>query len=164
MSAFRACLEYARTRDLPEGHVDRIHARQALDREYGRCHRIERFWARKIPKHYIPRLDSEEKISQMANLICDALGEPRVRIRCNVAEVWQSGAGAWCRYGKIDTIETSWSGLHFSSLVHEITHHCGGFGHGQQFCEMLNTIFALLYEYFTGKPPHSDWEAKALAL
>lgn len=164
MSALRKCQEYVRTRVLPEGHVERIHAKQALEQEYERCHRIEQFWRRRLPDRYTPRLDSEEKIVYMANLVCDALGIPRVRVRCNVSEVFQSGADAWCRYGKIDTIEIAGSVFGFSGLVHEITHHCGVSGHGQQFCEMLNTIFALLYEYFTGKPPPSDWEAKALAL
>ncbi|MFA5187139.1 MAG: hypothetical protein WC551_11710 [Patescibacteria group bacterium] len=154
--------KYAESRDLPEGHVGRRQAEEALNREYQRCSEIERFWRKRMqpPCDYFK--DSEVAL-QFVNSICVGLGERPVKA-VNFKNPLLPDASAW--YNRTDkTINTSHTWIHWTTLVHELTHHfkeCFAHGHGEVYCTTLNTVYSLVYEMWTGKQSNPDWETKAM--
>lgn len=147
---------------LPIGHVGRREAEQTIYNTYRMCHSIERFWN----KRFDYRLLEPKEARQIADGLCSMLGQaPVKKIIFESSEVgfvmgWLGlGNGAFYQNGRI---HIKYWNCSIPLLVHELCHHFGENGHGEQFCEMLVFLFEVTFEMLKGKRPNADWHDKCL--
>jgi hypothetical protein len=147
----------AKTDTLPMGHIDIRLAEEAVSKEYEKCRKVEDFWGRKFPREW-RRLFPLKFALEVSNHICDAFGEKRINGIVQHSSEVHSKAGGHYDYRK-KLIHFKW-GIGLRTLIHELTHHCRQFGHGDGFCEVENLLFQAVYPYLTGKQVKPDWLIK----
>jgi hypothetical protein len=150
-----------RSESLPPGHVEKRKAREAIDREYESCRKLEKAFIKKLPKklkRYRYLLD-KRLIRRLINHMCNGVGTQTVR-----ALWWKSpdviaGAGAHYIYSTQE-IHFRWRAVYLTTVVHETAHHIQrleGYrcNHGEDFCMLEEMLFPLAKEFLL-----RDWEAK----
>lgn len=147
--------------NLPEGHTDLMRAREAVDREYAKAFRVERFWRNRSPNFL---MDAPEAL-RFANSICLQLGEPVLRkVVCSSPEVLKSAAAHYNACNR--EIHVAYERVSIFTLIHELGHHfsprCAA--HGRGYCEVLHILFSVVYSNSTGKKPKPDWDGKVQKL
>lgn len=139
---------------LPPGHVERRRAREILEKRYSQCLAKERIWRKRFKKSW-PRFQNPREALQFCNELCRILGEKPIRkIEIDCKETYSSGAVATYKKG---VIRFGSLYIGFGTLVHELSHHMGGHGHGNDFCNVQDIIFAAAYEKITDKTPKNEW-------
>lgn len=144
--------EYSEAKSLPLGHVGRRHSREAVESVYSQSHELARVWTRRIPRKF--RLVKGQEAFDFCNLLCEMLGERKIRCLVLNSEEVPDGAAAIYRRREIH-----FSGRYIclGTLLHELAHHFGVRSHGEEFCWHLDFLFRVAYTQLTGKDCHSDW-------
>lgn len=146
---------------LPAGHVKKFEAKAAVKEEYGKCREIEMKWSRRLRrnlpsnrKEWLFVFESVDVAMKLCNDICDMIGSEKIKKIVIFSKEVSAFAAA----------HYSWKEIHFKgclyldTLVHELVHHierrdC----HGKYYCEALEIVWGLVYEYVTGKKCKEDW-------
>lgn len=138
---------------LPLGHVERFKARESLNEEYQRCHKLQRFWIKKIGKKAII-FETEKQALKFCNKICKELNNSPINKVVFSSDSLKPGTA-----GHYSNKEIHMGYPGFGTLIHELSHHFSRKVpiHGKDFCVCMDILFQIAYRECVGKEPKPYW-------
>lgn len=148
-----------KAQELPPGHVERRKAREQVDKVYEACHRQMRAWERTLKRKYRKYrwFKKVEDGKAFCDFICDEVGQKHIKCIVPSSPDLRYGAGAHYHKGEIHFCSSYMS---LSTMIHELVHHCGCFGHGKDFCEIQELLCEATERWleFRWKQDNCPWE------
>jgi len=136
------------SKNLPLGHVDRKKAQAAVDKIYQQCREVEKKWIKPFKKFKAPRTGQEA--IKFCNNLCRMLGQKTLKAIVLQSNELHSEAGAHYDRRQV-AIHFPHKWISFHTLMHELAHHFGPSGHGQDFCDTLDLLYEIVYTEIWGK-------------
>jgi hypothetical protein len=142
---------------LPPGHIGKEIAKQLVQQEYGKCTEIEKKWCKRLNKFKLYKINFNEiQSKEYCDKICQMIGEKKKvkKVILFSNEVSETAGAHYDGFKKEIHFKT---GFWFTTLIHELAHHCSHGGHGDNYCLVLDIIWSVVYTELTGKPCNDDW-------
>ena len=154
MAASRAIQKKVEAQNLPRGHYLIKKTQEDVNKIYSQCRTIERKWLKRFHKKF--QYLSANHIRELYDYLCELLGEQKVKeIICDKSQL-DSGTSGHYNFQKKKVYFYD-APVCLSTIIHELTHHFGIRGHGDDFCEIEQLLFRETYEILMKKQPKKDW-------